>query len=351
MDDASDGYCNMGMIYRQLLLLLNRRVFVLIVIPFLLMGFGTIGYMWLEGWSFSDAFYMTAITLTTVGFSEVLPLDGNGRLFTILLILLGASYLAYGLEYLLSASIGGDFQRRRLMRELNLIRDHIIVCGYGRVGASAIGSLEHSVQRRVIVVERDEEGAEAAEAAGYTVLQGDATDDETLLDAGIERAWGILVCTGDDSINLFIVLSARALKSDLFIVARSTEANEAKMRRAGANRVVSPHQIGGRHMANIVIRPHVTDFLDVVTLDGGLELWMEELVIEDGSALAGRTVGEADIRKQTGVSLIALLRHATRKTVTPMAETRLEAGDELILLGTREQLARLEQLTKRTTLS
>lgn len=335
----------MNTIYQQLLRLINRRVFVLLFIPVFLLGFGTAGYIFLEGWSLSDAFYMTAITLTTVGYGEVQPLDGNGRFFTILLILLGAAYLAYGLEYLLSASIGGQFRRRRLMRELNSMQDHIIICGYGRVGANAIVSLNESSSRGVVVIERDEHYVEAAAEAGYLVLEGDATDDEVLLAAGIERAWGVLVCTGDDSQNLFIVLSTRALKSDLFIVTRSTQANEAKMRRAGANRVVSPHRIGGRHMANIMVRPHVTDFLDVVTVDGGLELWMEELVIESGAVLVGQTVGESEIRQKTGVLLIAIVRHATGKTMTPMADTRLEAGDELILLGTREQLATLEQLT------
>ena len=336
----------MNVIYQQLLRLINQRVLVLVFIPFFLLGFGTAGYILLEGWSFNDAFYMTAITLTTVGYGETHPLDESGRYFTILLILLGAAYLAYGLEYLLSASLGGQFRRQRLMRELNAMQNHIIVCGFGRVGANAIASLNDSSNRRVVVIERDDHYVERAEEAGYLVLQGDATDDDVLLAAGIEQAWGILVCTGDDSINLFIVLSARALKSDLFIVTRSAQANEAKMRRAGANRVVSPHRIGGRHMANIMVRPHVTDFLDVVTVDGGLELWMEELVIEQGSSLIGKTVEQSDIRRRTGVLLIAIVRHATGKTMTPMADTCLEAGDELILLGTREQLASLERLTR-----
>lgn len=322
----------------------SRRVWALVVIPFVLFGFGTAGYMWLEGWSFSDAFFMTAITLTTVGFGEVRPLDENGRLLTILLILLGAFYLAFGLEYLLSASIGGDFRRRRLMREIGKLKDHVIVCGYGRVGASAAQSLRETGQRPVLVVERDEVRCQHALEAGFLVFNGDSTDDETLRGAGIEQAWGALVCTGDDSINLFVVLSARALNSGLFIIARSTEANAAKMRLAGANRIVSPYQIGGRHMANIAVRPNVADFLDVVTLDGGRELWMEELVIAPDSVLVGQTLAEADIRKRLNVLLIAILRQATGSTINPTGETRLEAGDEMIVLGTREQLAALAAL-------
>ena len=322
----------------------SRRVWALIVIPFVLFGLGTAGYMWLEGWSFSDAFFMTAITLTTVGFGEVRPLDDNGRLFTTLLILLGAFYLAFGLEYLLSASIGGDFRRRRLMREINKLKDHVIICGYGRVGASAARSLSDMGQRQVLVLERDEVRIQQALEAGFLVLNGDSTNDETLRGAGIEQAWGLLVCTGDDATNLFVVLSARALNNGLFIIARSTETNAAKMRLAGANRIVSPYQIGGRHMANIAVRPNVADFLDVVTLDGGRELWMEELIIAPNSVLVGQTLAEADIRKRLNVLLIAILRHATGSTVNPTGETRLEAGDEMIVLGTREQLAALAAL-------
>lgn len=322
----------------------SRRVWVLVVIPFLLFGLGTAGYMWLEGWSFSDAFFMTAITLTTVGYGEVRPLDDNGRLFTTLLILLGAFYLAFGLEYLLSASIGGDFRRRQLIREIGKLKDHVIVCGYGRVGASAANSLRETGQRPVLIIEKEEGRVQQALEAGFLVLTGDSTDDDTLRGAGIERAWGVLVCTGDDSLNLFVVLSARSLNKDLFIIARSTETNAAKMRLAGANRIVSPYQIGGRHMANIAVRPNVADFLDVVTLDGGRELWMEELVIAPDSVLVGQTLAEADIRKRLNVLLIAILRFATGSTVNPTGETRLEAGDEMIVLGTREQLAALVAL-------
>jgi voltage-gated potassium channel len=166
-----------------------------------------------------------------------------------------------------------------------------------------------------------------------------------LKQAGIEKARGLMVCSGNDSDNLFIVLSARTLNPDLFIVARSVDSeNEGKMKRAGADRVVSPYHIGGRHMANLLSRPHVTDFLDVVTLDSGLELWLEDLHINSGSGLVGKTVIEADLRRKTGSILVALLRGKERKTFIPDENTRLQADDELIVLGTREQLLRLEAL-------
>ena len=326
---------------------MNRRVIALIVIPFLLFAFGTVGYMLIEGWNAIDAFYMTAITLTTVGFGEVQTLTTNGRIFTVALLVAGVAFIAYGLEYLLTANLGDTWRERRMKQTIDSLENHVIVCGYGRVGQSAVASLQNS-KRLVIVLEKDAEKAEELQAQNMTYLIGDATKDEALQQAGIDRAWGMLVCTGDDSRNLFIVLSARALNANLYIVTRSVDAeNDRKMRRAGANRVVSPYRIGGQHMANIVIRPHVTDFFDVVTLDGGIELWVEELVVDENSRLVGRTVGEANIRQETGVSIIAMIRED--RSSIPKAHTSLQAGDELIVVGTREQLAKLEKLTGLTT--
>ena len=330
----------------------RRRILPLLSLPFVLLLVGTVGYMVIEKWPLIDAFYMAAITMTTVGFGEVRPLSNDGRLFTVVLILMGVGVVAYGfstlLEYILTADLANTLRRRRMSREIRKMRNHVIVCGYGRVGESAVNSLRNS-QRTVVVIERDHDTIVKAMSEGLTVIEGDATRDEILIEAGIERAWGLVVCTADDSRNLFIVLSARSLNADLYIVTRSIDAeNERKMRRAGANRVVSPYQIGGKHMANIIIRPHVTDFFDVVTLDGGIELWVEELQIQPGSTLDGKTVGAADVRRQTGVTLVALLRHGGTAAITPDANTILVAGDELIVLGTREQLAALEKLTGST---
>ena len=326
----------------------RRRVVPVLLLPFVLLGVATAGYMLIEGWSFIDAFYMAAITMTTVGFGEVQPLSGNGRLFTIGIILIGVGVVAYGfstiLEYILTADVGEAMRRRRMSHEIEKLRDHVIVCGYGRVGQSAATGLKNGT-RPVVVIDKSSERLADATADGLTIIEGDASHDETLMQAGIERAWGIIICTGEDSLNLFIVLSARSLNPDLFIVTRSIDSeNEPKMRRAGANRVVSPYQIGGKHMANIMTRPHVTDFFDVVTLDGGIELWVEELVIPQDSPMVGQTVGEADIRRRTGVTLVALLRDGGEQSIMPDAKTRMEVGDQLIVLGIREQLAALERL-------
>ena len=326
----------------------RRRFLPLLFIPILVVGVGVVGYMLIEGWSLTESLFMTVITLTTVGFGEIRPLSPVGRWFTIVLILLGVSTIAYSLgvagEYLLTADVGRRLRRRRMRKTIEKMQDHVIVIGYGRVGQSAAEALQDSSQKMVLI-EKVEESAQAAIAKGLVVIQGDATDDEVLQEAGIVYARTLLVCTGDTRDNLFIVLSARGLNTDLRIIARSDVESKAKMRRAGADRIVSPYQTGGKYMANIALRPHVADFLDVVTLDNGLELWLEELTIEPGSELVGQTVGQADIRQRTGVTLAAVLRHQSQQMLTPEAATYLESGDKLIVLGSRTQLAAMEALT------
>jgi voltage-gated potassium channel len=226
------------------------------------------------------------------------------------------------------------------------LQDHVIVCGYGRVGRSALNMLRESSDS-VVVIDQDEALVSEVREQGIAAVWGDATRDDTLREAGIERAGGLIASAGNDADNLFIVLSARTLNPKLHIVARTVNPeNEAKMQRAGADRVVSPYQIGGRQMANILSRPNVTEFLDFVTLDSGLELWLEELRIGPDSPLAGQTVVEANLRRKTGATLVALRRSSSGATLTPDESTRLEAGDELIVLGTRDQLARLEDFAR-----
>lgn len=331
---------------------LRQQLLIILGLLLLVVVIGTVGFMLIEQWPAIDALYMTMITLSTVGFGEIQPLSDVGRLFTILLIILGVGVFAFAFssvaENVLTARLGRRWTRRRALRQIEKLRDHVIVCGYGRVGRSAVAALLET-KKPVVVIEMEEEVLqELEENADFVFLEGDATKDETLKQAGIDQAMGLIVCSGSDADNLFIVLSARSLNPDLYIVARSIEAaNEAKMKRAGADRVVSPYQIGGRQMANIVARPHVTEFLDVVAFDSGLELWLEELIIGPESPLAGQTVIEADIRRQTGVTLVALLRSPNHAPLTPDESTRFEIGDELIVLGTRDQLIKLERMAGR----
>ncbi|MFW5941664.1 MAG: potassium channel family protein [Chloroflexota bacterium] len=327
---------------------LRRRLTFIILSLLFVLALGTGWYSLVEQWTVVESLYMTVITLTTVGFGEVRPLSTASRLFTVGLILLGAGTVAYALssigEYLLTVGVVDRIRQRSLMRALRKMENHIIICGAGRVGRSA-GETLHEMGRDFVIMDTDPQVVRELTEKDWKAMEGDSTHDDALQEAGIERAAGLLVCTGDDSDNLFIVLSARALNSKLLIVARSVEtSNVAKMRRAGADRVISPYQTGGRHMATVAVRPQVARFLDFVTLDTGLELWLEEVRIDDNSALAGKSVVEADLRRRTGVTIVALLRGAEGAMITPDENTRLAVGDELIVLGTREQLEALGEL-------
>lgn len=329
---------------------LSRRLAPVIALLLLIVLFGTAGYMLLEDWAFVDALYMTVITLTTVGFGETYPLDPVGRIFTIVLIVLGISILAYAsrviVEYVLTTNVSQVWRQRRMKQQLAELHDHLIVCGFGRVGENACQTLSEG-RRPFLVIDDAPAKVSEARAHGWLALEGDATHDEILKEAGIERAWGMLISSGSDVTNLFIVISARALNPKLTIVARASEqGNEAKMRRAGADKVVSPYSIGGRHMANTLIRPHVTEFLDVVTLNSGLALFLEECALQADSPLVGQSVIEANIRARTGVTLVALRRGSSGETLSPDGGAKLAAGDELIALGTREQLRALEDLSR-----
>jgi voltage-gated potassium channel len=229
---------------------------------------------------------------------------------------------------------------------INNMSDHVVVCGYGRVGRSAVSSLME-IRSDLVIIDKDANVSEEVGLQGLQVVHGDATSDDTLRKAGIDRAASLMICGGNDADNLFIVLSSRTMNPTLTIVVRSVDpASESKMLRAGANRVISPYQIGGRFMASVLIRPGVTDFFQQVTLESGLELWLEEMVIGRHSKLDGQTVIEADIRKATGVTMVGLMRHVTGETLMADASTSIEVGDVLIVIGTREQLAQLQQLAE-----
>lgn len=313
---------------------------------------GVVGYVYLEQWTLVDALYMTAITLTTVGFSEVEPLSAGGRLFTIFLMFIGIGTVAYGFsilgQYILTMSLNQFAREKRMKREIEKISDHYIICGFGRVGQNAAEDLRLE-GRRIVVIDTDDEKMARLKETNSTLLYltEDATLDETLLEAGIERAAGLLVCTGNDSDNLFVVLSARALRDDLVIVVRSSlEQNETKMLRAGADRVISPYQIGGKQMAKIALRPELVDMLDVVTTSEGIDLFMQDLALPPNSPLVGRSLRDSEIRHKTGVTVVLLGRKGERPVTSPGADTILNAGDHLIVVGEGRQVAALKTLAE-----
>ncbi|MDQ1499339.1 MAG: voltage-gated potassium channel [Actinomycetota bacterium] len=304
---------------------------------------GTAGYVAL-GFSVLDAIYQTVTTVSTVGFREVQPLSSGGRVFTIVLILVGVATALYTFTLILEAVVEGQIQevlgRKRMERQISRMADHVIVCGFGRVGRNLARYVSGAGQE-VVVIESDPDRAAQAEGSAH-VVRGDATSDEVLKEAGIERARVLVTALNTDADNLFVTLTARSLCSELFIVARArVESSEAKLAQAGADRVVNPQRLGGSRMAAFVLQPHVVEFLDVVMHDGSLEFRLEEVPLPDGSPLAGRSLREAHIRDSTGALVLALRDSGGEFTTNPPPETVLIAGQILIAIGTEGQLEAL----------
>jgi voltage-gated potassium channel len=305
---------------------------------------GTAGYIVL-GFSPLDALYQTVTTISTVGFREVEPLSAAGQVFTIVLILVGVGTALFTFSMVLEAFVEGHvrnlFGRRRMEREISKLDGHVIVCGWGRVGR-VIADYVARAERDVIVIDRD---AGRLTDLPYLNVLGDVTEDEVLQRAGIDRARVLVAAVNTDADNLYVTLSSRTLRPDLVIIARSrTEAAEAKLLRAGADRVVNPQRIGGDRMAAFALQPHVVDFLDVVMHDGSLEFRLEEVRVPTGSPLAGRSLREAQIRELTGALILAMRRTDGSFVTNPGPETVIQPDHILIAIGTAAQLAALTDL-------
>ena len=303
---------------------------------------GTTGYMVL-GFPWLDALYQTVTTITTVGFKEVHPLDDAGQIFTIVLILAGVGTALYtltvGLELIVEGHLGAAMEKRRMEKQIDSLRDHVIVCGWGRVGR-AIAKELHEAGREVVIVDNDPD--RVALVSGHPTVLGDATSDDVLHQAGIERAGALVAALSTDAENLFITLSGRALRPDLFIVARAREESSIeKLTRAGADRVVNPQEIGGARMAAFLLQPHVTEFLDVVMRDRSIELRLEEVEVPPASAFLGQSLRSARVRDRTGALILALRLPDGTFLTNPDPDTVLVAGQVLIAIGTGEQLRTL----------
>lgn len=314
---------------------------------------GTTGYMLIEGWNAVDAFYMTMITLTTVGFGEVRELSPAGRVFTIGLILAGVGLITYGLssaiEYVATGEVARSIFIRRQRERLAAMKDHYIIVGFGRVGRE-VASTFFDEQVPFVVIDSNDESIERAVEAGYVCVKGSGTEDNILLEAGIERARGLVACAGSDATNVYAVLTARGLNDSLLIIARAIdELSESKIIRAGANRVISPYVLGGRRMANLAMRPHVVDFLDITSQSSALEQILEEVVIEDESALVNKTIAAVDLRRRTGANILALYLPNGQWLSNPTPSMVLTPGTRLILLGNRDQLNVTEELARAKT--
>jgi len=311
---------------------------------------GTSGYHWLEGMGLVDSLYMTVITISTVGFGEVRQLSSFGRIFTIGLIVGGGGIAAFSLSVTAEFFMSGEWRRllenRRRTRMLSNLINHVIVCGFGRVGRRVCNELSQE-EVQFIVVDTNPERVEHAWELGYVAVVGNAANDQMLKEAGIEKARALMAAVSSDAENVFIILTARSLNANLQIIARANyEDSEPKMIRAGANRTIVPYTISGKRMVTMLMRPNVADFLDEVAHVGGMELLLEQIHILPDSPLASKTLAEMDVRKKMGVTVLAC-RHTDGKIEAhPGPETMIEPDGILLVLGTRDQLRDMKRFAK-----
>lgn len=324
-----------------------RNIIVSLVCLMAIVLFGTVSYQYIEHWSYIDSLYMTVITLSTVGFREVHELSNTGKVFTIIIIIFGTGLVAYAAGSVIQWMVEGQFRqllgRKKLLQQISNLENHYIICGYGRIG-NFIGHEFMAKPVPFIVVESDPLLCEKLAEEGIYFVEGDATDDDTLIKAGITRANGLITAVTSDTANVYITLTARGLNPDLFILARSGEKNtEKKLLRAGANKVVSPYTIGANRMAQAILRPSVMDFIEIATAHQNLELQIEEICIHSSSNLVNQTLMSSDIRKELGLIIVAIKKLDTEKMLfNPSSHSLLEDGDTLITLGDPKAIKNLE---------
>jgi voltage-gated potassium channel len=316
----------------------------LAVLAFVLLA-GTVGYAAL-GFPFLDALYQTVTTVSTVGFREVKPLSTTGKVFTIVLILFGTGTALYTFGVLLESLIEGHLRQhleaRRMARDIDSMSGHVIICGWGRVGHASAEYLT-ATGRRIVIVDRNQD---RLAGVPYSHVLGDVTDDNVLLSAGIRHAQALIAALDTDADNVYVTLSSRALRPDLVIVARArNDASKSKLVRAGADRVVNPQLLGGHRMASYALQPHVAEFLEGVLHDESLDYRIEQIEIGAGCHVVGKQLHESRILEESGVQLLAIRpAAATGFVANPSADTTLEPGAILIVVGTGGQLAALRGL-------
>jgi voltage-gated potassium channel len=332
--------------------ILIRRLLLPVFVLLALLVVGTVGYQLVEGWGWFDALYMTVITITTVGFHEVHPVGTGGRVFTMALSLGGVFTAFYAAAEFIRAVVTGEIRtvlgRQLMENRLEKLSGHAVVCGFGRVGRLVAEEFA-SAGLPVVVVDREPRVFDGFAIPEGIPLVGDATADDVLRRAGVERARALVTAAASDADNLYITMSARLLNDKLLIVARAEgEGADLKLRRAGASRVVTPYSIGGHRVAQAVLRPNAMDFIELATSTGHLELQIEEVALRAESRLVGRAIKASPIRSELGIIIVAIKKPDGRMAFNPASETELEPGDLLITLGHRQQLDRLEQMAGAT---
>ena len=307
---------------------------------------GTLGYMLIEGWSMWDSFYMTIISVTTAGYREVHEMDFYGEAWTSIVLVFGVGALFYTASLIMAEVVEGQFfqrfEERRFNRMLDQLNNHFIICGYGRIG-SVIADEFRRQEVPYVVIDRDPEVVHQVIENGGMAVAADASREDVLQRVGIERARGLIAAVGTEAENVYTVLTARVLRKDLFIIAR-IEAKEAesKLRAAGADRILSPYQLGGVQIAATALRPAVVDFMHLATSSDRLDLAAEQIELGDGSPFVGKTIKDANLRHDFGVIVVAIKRKAGDMEFNPPPEAVLSNNDQLVVLGNADQLKSLE---------
>jgi len=329
-----------------LLRLYRSKIYTAILMLVLLLAIGFLGYRFISGYEWLDAIYMTVITITTVGFAEVNPLDTQSKIFTIFLILASVVIVGYAIsiitEFILSRNNIEDIKQRKMQKKIDAMTDHIIICGYGRNGKQAAKKLL-AYEKPFIIIERNKEVIEKFQDDDVSFVFGNASEDEILLLAGIDRASTLICALPSDANNLFIVLSARQINPKLSIISRaSEETSYNKLKLAGANNVILPDRIGGDHMASLVVIPDLVEFIDNLGIVGQRNINIEEVKVEQlYNASEERTIRDLDLRKKTGCTVIGFKDDKGEYIVNPEADTKLIPGSKIIVLGRPEQIQKL----------
>lgn len=320
-----------------------RKIIIIAVIFLALLFGGAFGYMILENTGFWMGMYLTVITVFTVGYGDIVPIHPSGRVFTVFLVISSVSFVMYTFskitETMIEGELRGLYKRRKMNKQISRLRDHYIVCGFGRIGKEICKILQEH-HRPFLVIEKDEEESKSLDELQYMRLEGDAADDDVLQSAGIDRAKGLVSVVASDADNLYITLTARGLNPSLYIMARSSGGPgvQTKLKRAGASKVISPYSIGARRMAHLIVRPTVSDFIDLTMRAGELDLMMEELKVSAASHLNGKNLIESEIRKKYDVIVVAIKRQDGVMLFNPRSETVIMDGDILIVLGANEHI-------------
>ncbi len=327
------------------------KLYVALLLILAMISIGILGYILIEKYTFLEAFYMTIITIATVGFQEVHPLSDVGKIFTAFLIITSFGTFAYAISAITKYVVEGEFNYYykfyKVNNTISKLNNHVVICGYGRNGKQAATAL-HMNKQNFVIIEKSEVLAEQIKEQDFLCIQGDCTQDDILNKSGIANARALITTLPIDADNLFVVLTARSINSKLTIISRASDDNsDKKLKIAGANNVIMPDKIGGAHMASLVIKPDVIEFIDHITGQGGPNINLEEIVFSElPEQLRNHTIKDLEIRNKSGANIIGYKTADGEYVINPSADTKIIPGAKLFVLGTPQQVAKLRELLK-----